>query len=163
MINFHKSFRLKLLMEAAGMHPPFYLSSSYGHPVSEVTKVSDKMQTKTAKKRPGIRMWENIPRESESQKIFIQWRCFHNHCKGSHFRSEIKIRTIIHQGVNQPPHPDMLLFCSRFEFVPGLPVNGDDHLHPLLVFREGLPSTPRSCSAPCIFSHIQSSFVPISI
>jgi hypothetical protein len=42
--------RLELRKEAAGMHPPFSVSISCGHPFLDVTKVSDKMQTKTAQK-----------------------------------------------------------------------------------------------------------------
>ena len=46
--------------------------------------------------------------------------------------------------INQPAHPDMLLICHCFESVPGLPVNGDDHLHPLVLGICRFPTTPRS-------------------
>ena len=43
-----ENFTQELRKEAAGMHPPFSVSISCGHPILEVNKVSDKMQTKTA-------------------------------------------------------------------------------------------------------------------
>ena len=46
-------------------------------------------------------------------------------------------------------HPPCL--ADRPEFLPGVPVNRDHHLHPLL-FREGrFTTTPRSCPSPCFF------------
>lgn len=63
------------------------------------------------------------------------------------------IECVIDPLINQPPHPDMLLLCHCFEFVPGIPVNGDDHLHPLVLWICRFPTTPRSCTSPCLVCH----------
>jgi hypothetical protein len=47
--------RLELRNGLQGCTPFFFVSISCGHPILEVTKDSDKMQTKTAQKRdPGL-------------------------------------------------------------------------------------------------------------
>ena len=151
--------RLELRKEAAGMHPPFSVSISYGHPICEVTTISDKMQTKTAQKRdPGCRRGA-----TQVSKSLYNGCVSTTIAKVGIYPEKSNVESLIDPLIYQPPHPDMLLFCSRLEFVPGVPVNGDDHLHPLVLRMCRFPATPRSCTAPCLFSHIQSSFVPISM
>ena len=43
--------RLELRREAAGMHPPLSISTSYGIVMDFTFRVSDKIETKTARKR----------------------------------------------------------------------------------------------------------------
>ena len=66
------------------MHPPFSVSISCGHPILEVTKDSDKMQTKTAQK-------ETQDLHPRSPNLYTTEVLPHNHCKGSHFSWENKL------------------------------------------------------------------------
>ena len=139
-----ENFTQELRKEAAGMHHPFYVSISCGHPILEVTKVSDKMQTKLNKKTQ-----DRCPRSlkslynggvSTNAKVVISFE-------------KLNIEYSIDPLINQSAHPDMLLLCHYFEFVPGLLVNGDDHLHPLVLGIYRFPTTPRSCTSPCFLFH----------
>lgn len=107
---------------------------------------SDKMQTKTAKK-------ETQDRCPRSRNLYTMDVFPHAIAKVGIYPEKSNVESIIDPLINQPPHPDMLLFCSRFEFVPGVPVNGDDHLHPLVLRICRFPATPRSCTSPCLFCH----------
>ena len=144
--NEWSKIRLELGWGRRDALPSFIISISCGHLIFDATKVSDKMQTKTAKKET-----RNVLRgSSRISKSLYNGEVSLNLCKGSHFQSEIKIRTFIHQGVNQPPHPDVHLLCHCFESVPGLPVNGDDHLDTLLVRTLCLPAAPRPGASPLV-------------
>lgn len=138
---------LELQKEVAGMHPPFSVSITYSHPICEVTTISDKMQTKTAQK-------ETQDRCPRSRNLYTMDVFPHAIAKVVIYPEKSNVESLIDPLIYQPPHPDMLLFCSCFEFVPGVPVNGDDHLHPLVLRICRFPATPRSCTAPCLFSHI---------
>ena len=58
-----------------------------------------------------------------------------------------------HHLINQPPNPDISCPGDCLEFVPGVPVNGDDHLHPLVLRICRFATCPGSCSAPIVVCH----------
>ena len=144
--------RLELRKRLQGCTLFFYVSISWIFCGCPQNVVSDKMQTKTAQKEtqdlhPGsLKSLYNGGVSTTIAKVVISFE-------------KSNIECVIDPLINQPPHPDMLLLCHCFEFVPGLLVNGDDHLHPLVLGICRFPTTPGSCTSPCLVRHIQSSLI----
>lgn len=58
-----------------------------------------------------------------------------------------------HHLINQPPNPDISCPGDCLEFVPGVPVNRDDHLHPLVLRIYRFATCPASCATPIVVCH----------
>ena len=130
------------------MHPPLSISMSYGKGACDHFRFSDKIQTKTAEERdPGL--------TSEVSKSLYNGQFSVTLYKDSNFFEKSDFLTPF---INQSPYPDMFLLGLLLEPVPGLPVNGDDHLHPLVLRICRFPTTPRSCTSPCLVCHSYSFF-----
>ena len=67
-----------------------------------------------------------------------------------------------HHLINQSPNPHLSCPGDCFEFLPGVPVNCDDHLHPLVLGICRFPPTSRSCTSPCFLCHSCPSFLALS-
>ena len=55
--------------------------------------------------------------------------------------------------INQPPNPDISCPGDCLEFLSGVPVNSDDHLHSLVLRICRFATCPGSCSAPIVVCH----------
>ena len=153
--------RLELRKRLQGCTLFFYVSISWifcGHPQNVD---SDKMQTKTAQKKKPRSAFGGQSRVSKSlyngsirrsiAKVVI-------YPEISNFSGIIQVSNeLLHQVINQSARTDSPLPGEFLDEIPGLPVNGDDHLHPLVLWICRFPTTPRSCTPPCLVRHIQSS------
>ena len=143
--------RLELFDGLQGCTPSFFISRGCVINLLPGLRFSDKMQTKTAQKETqdshprSLKSLYNGGVSTSIAKVVISFE-------------KSNIECVIDPLINQPPNSDMLLLCHCFESVPGLPVNGDDHLHPLVLRICRFPTTPRSCTSPCFLCHLQSSW-----
>ena len=138
--------RLELRKEAAGMHPPFSVSISCGHTILEVTKVSDKMQTKTAQK-------ETQDLHPRSLKSLYNGGVSTSIAKVVIINQKSKSPLSFDHLINQSPNPDLSCPGDCLEFFPGVPVNSDDHLHTLSSGSAGFRPLP-GLAPPHVFSVI---------
>ena len=69
------------------------------------------------------------------------------------FRKIPKSPLSFHHLINQPPNPDISCLGDCPEFLPGVPVNSDDHLHPLVLRIYRFATCSGSCATPIVVCH----------
>jgi len=147
--------RLELRKGLQGCTPFFCVSMDYGFRPQPGNPVSDKIQTKTAKKETQ----DTTPRSPKSlyngevaliiaKVVIINGKC----------KSPLSLDHLI----NQSPNPDLSCLGDCLESVLGLLVNGDNHLHPLVLRICRFPPCPRSCSSPCLVCHSSPPFAALN-
>ena len=138
--------RLELRKGLQGCTPFFCVSVSCRIDQHFLSAISDKMQTKTAKKK--------TQDHSQVSQIFIQLTGFpRSIAKVVTFNEKSKSPLSLDHLINESAYPNLSCLGDGFEFVPGVPVNGDDHLHPLVLRISGFPPCSRSCTSPCVVCH----------
>jgi len=149
--------RLELRSGLQGCTPLFFVSSSWIFCGCPQNVDSDKMQTKTAQKetqdshpRSLKSLYNGGVSTSIAKVVIISGK--------SNLPGILQVsHVLLHQVINQSAWTDSPLLAESLDGIPGLPVNGDDHLHPLVLGICRFPPTPRSCTSPCFLCHIQSS------
>ena len=69
------------------------------------------------------------------------------------FRQIPKSPLSFHHLINQSPNPDLSCPGDCLELVPGVPVNRDDHLHPLVLRIYRFATCPGSYATPIVVCH----------
>ena len=106
--------------------PFFCVSVSCGIDQHSLSVISDKMQTKTAQK-------ETQDLHPRSLKSLYNGGVSTSIAKVVIINQKSKSPLSFDHLINQSPNPDLSCLGDCLEFVPGVPVNGDDHLHPLVL------------------------------